>query len=212
MLPKIDSLPDLVTAGLPSVAIRVPNHAMALALLGEVGIPLAAPSANRFMGLSPTSAQDIDPLIERGLDCILDGGPCQVGIESTVLDLTEQEPRLLRPGAVSKEQIERLLGRRVVAGGEKRSPGMYPRHYAPRTPVRLVDKIRPEATGLTFGSPGNERQIRMPDDPMAYASRLYRALSQLDRLGDRSIDVETPPSSPEWAAVNDRLTKASHEA
>lgn len=212
VLPKRPEVPPETTGGLDTVAVRVPSHEVALALLKEAGIPLAAPSANRFMGLSPTHAEDIDPMILKGLACVLDGGECEVGIESTVLDLTESEPRILRPGAIGKAEIEAALGKRVQSGGPKRSPGMYPRHYAPRTPVRLVDRLGGRAAGLTFEEPQNERQIKMPLDANAYASKLYRALAQLDRLGERSIDVQTPPQSPDWDAVNDRLGKAAHEA
>jgi len=208
VLPKRPEVPSIVTAGLSTVAIRVPAHPVALDLLSAAGTPISAPSANRFMGLSPTRAEDISPEIAVGLAVILDGGPCEVGIESVVVDLSEGRPRILRPGAINAAQIEAVLGEPISMGTERRGPGMYPRHYAPRTPVRLVERLREQDAELTFEPSNNSAQIQMSRDPGSYAARLYAALSELDRLCLEEIRVERPPQTAEWAGVNDRLQKA----
>ncbi len=211
VLPKRPEVPDITTAGLDTVAVRVPAHPVALALLEKTG-PLAAPSANRFMQLSPTRADAIDSQIAGGLACILDGGPCEVGIESTVLDLSGGTPTILRPGMISVELIESVLGVQVDAGESRRSPGNYPRHYSPRTPLRLVRELGADDSGLTFNGPRNERQIQMPAEPRAYASQLYGALHRLDELGVELIHVQLPPKGAKWVAINDRLTKAAESS
>lgn len=208
VLPKRKEIPSEVTAGLSTVAVRVPAHPVARDLIRAVGKPLAAPSANRFMALSPTRAQDIDPLIANQLFCIIDGGPCSVGIESTVVQCLP-EIAILRPGGVSRDEIEAIM---EVAPNptlvERRSPGQYPRHYAPATAVRLVAEVRSDEPGLVFGVP-TDIQVAMPRDPVAYASRLYGALRLLDHLGLDAIYVEAPPETDSWEAVWDRLRKAS---
>lgn len=208
VLPKRDLIPSEATAGLPSVALRAPAHLVAARLIGAFGGPLTAPSANPFMGLSPTQATDIDPFIERGLAMILDGGPCEVGIESTVVDLSSGPPNVLRLGTISLAQIREILPDAVHELAERKAPGMYPRHYAPQTPLRIATKAPADAPALVFGEPGFG-QIRMPSDPAAYARRLYAALAELDRHGADTIYAEAPPTGPEWDAVRDRLRKAS---
>ncbi|RYG36824.1 hypothetical protein EON81_08535, partial [bacterium] len=170
---------------------------------------LAAPSANAFMRLSPTRAEDLEPSIARGLFAVLDGGPCAIGIESTVVDLTG-EPRLLRPGGVPRDQIERALHRALEApDGERKSPGMYPRHYAPRVPLRVVRRLTSTDAGLTFEAPKSDLQIRMPDSPAAYAISLYAVLHRLEESGASEILVQQPPEEEAWEAVMDRLSRAS---
>lgn len=209
VLPKRRDVPSEVTGGGNTVAVRVPAHPVALELLREVGGPICAPSANAFMALSPTRAEDVNPDLP-GF-AILDGGPCQIGIESTVLDLTSGQPKLLRKGVITADAIGEVLGLRVETGdgdGEKKSPGNYPRHYAPQTPLVLVDCLAEGQPGLGFE--GNfQHQRTMPREPLAYARELYSALHDLDRLGFETIFVERPPTTPEWAAVWDRLTRAS---
>ncbi len=210
VLPRADAVPDAVSAGLPSVAVRMPNHPVALALVAESGRPLAAPSANRFQALSPTRAEDVSREIRAGAFAVLDGGPSAVGLESTVLSLTGP-PTILRPGAVTKAQIEAALETEVAerAGsqddGPREAPGAYRRHYAPKTPVRLAERLAPDDAGLTLDPPANPRQIAMPDDPAAYAAALYAALAALDREGVREIVVGSPPAP--WTAVHDRLRR-----
>lgn len=212
VLKKQPDVLDEVTGGLTTVAVRQPRHPVAMALIGLVGRPLAAPSANRFMRLSATRAQHIDPELASKLDLILDGGPCPVGVESTVLDMTCDPPRILRPGGVSRGEIEAAvggpLGERPPAG-EHRSPGMYPRHYAPASKLVLVDAVPDDAPGLVLDGPRTPLHIKMPADPVAYAATLYDALHRLDQMGRDAIYVQRPPALPEWEAVLDRLSKAS---
>ena len=140
VLPKKEEIPDIVTAGLPTVAIRMPNHPMALSLIEQADCPIAAPSANPFGYLSPTTAEHVREQLGDQVDLILDGGPCSVGVESTIVSFLEERPRLLRPGGVSLEEIESIIGKVEVSPTEESkpsAPGMLPRHYAPRTPIIL---------------------------------------------------------------------------
>ncbi len=215
VLPKNPKVPNETTAKLDTVAVRVPGHMVARELIRLAGVPVAAPSANLFMSLSPTTAEAVDPEIQVDVDMIIDGGPCEVGLESTVIDLTGPHPRILRPGAVTRAQIQSTLGRPL---GElpppevKRSPGMYARHYAPKTKLVMVDEVGEDATGLVFQEPANGRQFKMPLDPTAYGVLLYAALRRLDLLNSAEIQVAMPPQIPEWEAVNDRLRKAAGQA
>ena len=137
---KEENIPDIVTAGLPTVAIRMPNHPMALSLIIESKCPIAAPSANPFGYLSPTTAEHVREQLGDQVDLILDGGPCPVGVESTIVSFLEEEPRLLRPGGVSLEEIESIIGKVKISPIEEErpsAPGMLPKHYAPRTPIVL---------------------------------------------------------------------------
>lgn len=212
VLPKNPRVPDETTGGLETVAVRVPGHGFARDLIQKAGVPVAAPSANLFMGLSPTTAEAIDPAIQIDVDMIIDGGPCEVGLESTVVDLTGDHPRVLRPGGVTRAQIQAVLGKplgELPPPGVKRSPGMYARHYAPKAKVVLTDSVDPDASGLVFGEPANGRQFKMPFDAPAYGTLLYAVLRRLDLMGVDEIQVTRPPTSHEWEAVNDRLRKAS---
>lgn len=212
VVPKREGIPDAVTAGLPTVAVRRPDHPVALALIEGAG-PVAAPSANRSSRLSPTRAQDVDPLL--GDFLILDGGPCRVGIESTIVDLADSEgPRLLRLGRISRKDLERVLRMQILdrkPGAPIVSPGGYPKHYAPLTPVRLADALVEGDAGLTFAPSANFRQVAMPSDPAAYAAALYHSLAELDRLGLVEIVVQKPPTTPEWEPIWDRLRRATCE-
>lgn len=209
VLHKKAYVPSEVTAGLETVAVRMPNHPVALKLIEEAGVPVSAPSANRFMGLSPTTAQMIDPSIAEKLAMIIDGGSCEVGIESTVLDLTENPPRILRPGGISQAQIEAVLGMALVSDGasERRSPGMYPKHYAPKTPVQIVSRLSPDQAGLSLESASGAKQISMPTRADEYARKLYRSLFELDQQHVTTIFIQAPPQTADWDAVWDRLRK-----
>ncbi|MCW5936956.1 MAG: threonylcarbamoyl-AMP synthase [Fimbriimonadaceae bacterium] len=212
VLPKCKDLPDRTTAGLETVAVRVPDHDVALALIDEAGCPIAAPSANAFSRLSPTTAEAVAPEIAGQVPMILDGGPCSVGLESTVLDLSTKTPQILRPGGVSRADIEAAL--RMPLGivpppAVRRSPGMYQRHYAPRAAIRFVDSLSNGESGLTFQTATGPGQIHMPREPRAYATILYDALRRVDESGATEIAIELPPEGPEWEAVHDRLKKAS---
>lgn len=212
VLPKKPDVPDVTTGGRPTVAVRIPRHPVALEVIRQARRPIAAPSANAFMALSPTSAQDIDPEILVDVDLVLDGGPCEVGLESTVIDLTDESPRILRPGIVTRAEIQALVGSplgHVPPSEVRKSPGMYRRHYAPNAAVELATQIPPDAPALVFQEPQNPSQIKMPRDPRAYAAVLYSALRRLDQSRPERIYVETPPDHPDWEAVQDRLKKAS---
>lgn len=213
-------IPDIVTAGLPSVGLRVPAHPVAMALLREAGIPVAAPSANRFTQLSPTTAEHVRQGMGDQVDYILDGGPCEVGIESTVLSLVEYPPVLLRPGGVSRTELERIVGpvatpAAIPKGAAHASPGMHTLHYSPRTPLHLVAEGRLPASGhgayLRLYSPpsGNIKVVLMPSDPQEYAAQLYAVLHEVDRGGYDWIAVEAPEDTPAWESVLDRLRRAS---
>lgn len=220
VLPKIDIVPDVVTAGLPSVGIRMPSHPVALVLIREAGVPIAAPSANRFTQLSPTTAQHVREGLGTAVDCVLDGGPTTVGIESTVVSLTGSIPTLLRPGGISREQLERVIGKidvRLHALAEAHeAPGMHPRHYSPRTQLFLISDGAVPTNGrgvylkLSRDAQTAAETRIMPSDPAEYARVLYGTLHTLDRLALDWIAVETPPDTHEWEAVLDRLRRAAH--
>jgi L-threonylcarbamoyladenylate synthase len=177
----------------------MPAHPVAQALLEAAQIPIAAPSANRFTELSPTTAQHVPAGIA---DMVLDGGPCNIGIESTVISLAGRVARILRPGMVTQTQIEAVIGPVEVGGGAE-SPGQHPKHYSPRTPV-IVGESPNQGHGvrLDFDT--------MPREPNAYAERLYRVLHELDGQGLDWIAVELPPDTPEWAGIRDRLQRAAN--
>jgi L-threonylcarbamoyladenylate synthase len=231
VLPKQGSIPDIVTAGLDSVALRVPAHPVALALLRATRLPLAAPSANRSMALSPTTAQHVARSLGERVDLILDGGPTTVGIESTVVDLRGAQPSILRPGLLGAREIEPVAGALAApnetAGDAARpAPGMLDRHYAPRALLRLftaaeAPSIVREASALvargarvatlvldaSSGGPGEI--VRMPTDPARYAQRLYATLHDLDEAGSDVVFVQRVPDGDAWAGVRDRLERAS---
>lgn len=213
VLHKRALVPDIVTAGLATVAIRVPRHPLFLDVLREFGGAVAAPSANLFTELSPTSADQLSDRIRASAALVLDGGACEVGIESTVLDLSEEQPAVLRQGMLTTDEISAVLGMAVgvASSGGERSPGQHPRHYAPRTPIRIVTQLG-DAPGLGFGEPRISAQIQMPPTPKAYARELYAALYQLDQLDLKEIFVEAVPEAPEWEAIRDRLARAAWTA
>jgi L-threonylcarbamoyladenylate synthase len=198
IVPKNSRVPDLVTAGLPSVGLRIPAHPLARALIEAAQIPVAAPSANRFTELSPTMAEHV----QEGLaDMVLNGGPCTVGIESTVISLAGPTPRILRPGMITQTEIEQVIGPVEVGGGAE-SPGQHPRHYSPRTPIIL-------GYPPTEGRGRHLSLAKMPRDASSYAERLYRVLHELDQQGYDWISIELPPDTPAWAGIRDRLTRAA---
>jgi len=214
VLPKRDCIPPIVTAGLPTVGLRVPANPVALALLSEANVPIAAPSANRFTELSPTTAEHVRRSLGAEVDLILDGGPAEVGIESTVLSLAGPVPLLLRPGMISPLQIEEIIGAIQVAEapveGPHPSPGMHAKHYSPRTPLLLYLPRTGRGAYLWLTCPAPvPKSVRMPADPARYAAVLYQTLHELDDECFDWIAVEPPPDSAEWTGINDRLRRAA---
>lgn len=237
VLPKRDTVPDIVTAKGLTVAVRVPAHPVAQALLRAADLPIAAPSANRSSELSPTRAEHVLRGLDGRIDRLLDGGPTSGGIESTVLDLTATPPRLLRPGLIGIAELEAEIGTlawnrslAVVAQSGTQpmpSPGMMPRHYAPRTPLECVERGKePERLALLlcdncrlgwirFAGPDSailsSRVLLhiLPFDPAAYAAQIYAVLHELDAAGLDRILVTLPPDTAEWLAVRDRLRRAA---
>ena len=218
VLEKAPAIPDIVTAGLPTVGVRMPAHPVALELIRRAGVPIAAPSANRFTQLSPTRAEHVEESLGKAVELILDGGPTEVGIESTVLSLAQGTPRLLRPGMVVREDIEALIGPVEVTGrienGAHPSPGMHRRHYSPRTPLVLVSDGRLPLQGrgayLWIRRPAPAAEcVAMPAEGHRYAETLYDTLHRLDAQGFDWIAVERPPADPPWAAILDRLERAA---
>lgn len=231
VLPKSKRVPDQATAGRPTVAVRSPRHPIARSLLETLGEPISAPSANRSGRVSPTSAQHVleefVDVPEAGDLIILDGGLCDIGIESTVLEVSTSKPRILRHGSVTLEQIREGIGE--VESPEIRSqhasPGTNELHYAPRTPVELVaqDDLRAalrrhadagsRCIALVMDSQAAEpphATITMPRDPAKYAHELYQRLREADALGFDRIVIETPPRESDlWRAIRDRLRRAA---
>jgi L-threonylcarbamoyladenylate synthase len=210
VLPKSPEIPDIVTAGLPTVGVRVPAHPIARRLIEAAGVPIAAPSANSFMRLSPTTAQHVIDEFGEAVD-VLDGGPSPVGIESTVVSLAGGQLVLLRPGMISLGDIERAA---TPVAESHPAPGMHPKHYSPRTRLLLVKTPEdlPDCRGAYVwwnNAALAERSLRMPSNPAAYAMRIYDVLHRLDREYWPWIAVEIPPDTAEWAAVLDRLQRAS---
>ncbi len=226
-------VPDAVTGGQDTVGLRVPGHPVALELLRRFAAVagehagIAAPSANRFGRISPTTAAHVQEELGDRISLILDGGPCKVGIESTIVDFSRGEPVVLRPGHVSPAHLEAVFGRQLLietAGGAPRVSGSLAAHYAPQTPMRMVAGARlldflnaQRHKGGRCGviSHSQPPQAGMPHawrllaaDPVGYAHEIYGALRELDHAGVDLIAVEALPEAAEWAAVADRLRRA----
>lgn len=231
VLQRSSIVPDLITGGQPTVALRAPAHPWAQALLRGFRGGLAAPSANRYGRVSPTRAEhvaaDLGLRPDGPVDLVLDGGACPVGIESTIVDLSGDAPRLLRPGAITREQIEEALGGAVLGSADRdapRVPGRHERHYAPRTPLELVhaaDLARrvadfPPGAVAVLAPPGSvppEATVRLhivaEAAPDGYAQALYDNLRRLDASGAQRLLVAWPPAAIEWEALHDRLSRAA---
>jgi L-threonylcarbamoyladenylate synthase len=228
VLPKSPRVPDLVTAGLPTVAVRMPRHPLALALIARAGTPVAAPSANPFGCTSPTTAAHVRDYLDDRADMILDGGPCTVGVESTILSLATGRPVLLRPGGVPAEDLERVVGpvtQPPSCGGRGgvAAPGMLPRHYAPRTPLKLIsadEALRPATAHARAGL----LAFRAVPDPALFAAvevlsengdlreAAANLFSAMRRLDERHLDLilaRPVPDAGLGMAINDRLARAA---
>ena len=229
VLPKQSTIPDLVTAGLPGVGVRIPAHPVALELLKAVGLPVAAPSANPFGGISPTTAEHVMDGLNSRLPYILDGGPCQVGVESTVVSFMGAHPVLLRPGGCAVEAIEAIVGtieraapNAALDDAAQPAPGMLSRHYAPSTPLTVVARnseahsIHGQKCGLlTYGKqPFSGSFVRIErletsEDLQTCASKFFAALRSLDSCGLDVIIAHSFPDHGLGIALNDRLQRAA---
>lgn len=233
ILPRSAHVPGVVTGGQDSVGLRVPDHPVALALLHALGPEhgLAAPSANRFGRISPTTAEHVRAELGGTLDMVLDGGPCRVGLESTIVSFVGGTPLLLRPGGISVAAIEAVLGERIETPGSAqtaiRVSGSLPSHYAPVTPLEVLSAAslkrrsrelvkreqRVAVLGLGLASACQDSphllRFQMPAEAAAYAHRLYATLRRLDGARFNFILAEAPPVDVDWQAVNDRLRRAA---
>jgi L-threonylcarbamoyladenylate synthase len=229
VLPKTTIVPAIVSAGLDSVAVRMPRHPLFRQLLKLSGVPLAAPSANPFGYVSPTTADHVQAGLARKIRYILDGGPSRIGVESTIVDLRDPAaPRLLRPGAITRADLERVLKRPVLAaprratGQAQVAPGLLSRHYSPRTPAILHDRMDPTAV---LRGPANEAWIFVAQpkglsgknifwldargDLRGAARRLFAVLRRVDESGFKRIHLERVPGEGLADAINDRLERAA---
>lgn len=231
VLPAKASVSSIVRAGEPTVALRVPSHPLALALLQQSGLGLAAPSANRYTQLSPTTAAHVTAGLGEDLP-VLDGGACQVGIESTIVSVDGDHWQLLRHGMVTEAEIRAIAGAPAKAGVAHlpKAPGQHLLHYAPKTPIKLFDTFQalslyqqsnhqPCAVLLMDDAPQNRpfannqamiEIVQLPKNPVIVAERLYSVLHHLDTLNVAELLVQLPPNTPEWQAILDRLTRAAH--
>ncbi|HTM64412.1 MAG TPA: L-threonylcarbamoyladenylate synthase [Gammaproteobacteria bacterium] len=226
ILKKRPEVLDIVTGGQDTVALRAPRHPVAQALLQAFGGGLVAPSANRFTRISPTTAAAVQSELGDRVDMILDGGACEVGLESTILDLSSGQLRILRPGMISPQQIAAVIGRDVQVmrqdfPAEVRAPGMHHLHYAPETRTELISAARLQiltaaelpAVYLYHHEIPSELHaqvtaVKMPANAAAYAHELYAVLRAQDQQQFQRIFIETVPDAPEWDAIRDRLIKA----
>jgi L-threonylcarbamoyladenylate synthase len=227
ILKRAARVDDLVTGGQDTVALRVPSHATAQALLRSFGGGIAAPSANRYGRVSATTAEHVEAEFGSAIDFVLDGGACDLGIESTIVDVSGARPALLRPGSITLPELEAVLGHPLRAPGSDspRAPGTHAKHYAPRTPLMLMEGDLVAELAASMSRQGQRvavlaRSPRRPviegvtwiaasAAPALYAHDLYANLRALDQAGCSAILVEAPPLEPEWAAVYDRLTRAA---
>ena len=206
VVPKIAAVPDEVTSGLPTVGLRIPRHPVALRLLALAGVPVAAPSANKFTEVSPTTAQHVREAFGDAVP-VVDGGPCEVGIESTVVSVSASgKIQLLRPGMLRIPEA-------VIAEIESKSmsPGLHPKHYSPRRTRVVIGRQAVEGGIYVWHtSPtGNDAQLQLPKEPHAYAAQLYAVLHELDARGYTALVFEPLPEDAAWDALRDRLTRAS---
>ncbi len=227
LLHKADAVSLEVTGGRTTVGLRVPAHPVLLRILETLDGGLAAPSANPYKRLSPTTADQVMGGLDGRIDAVLDGGPCAVGLESTIIDLTGETPRILRAGPITRRQLEVALGRRVEFPLEHDAavPGNVAVHYQPRTPLYLVDgqELRERLQRLPAdariavahrsadlpASSGVLHALRLPADKAGFARALYDALHTLDAAGANAIWLERPPEHEDWRDVHDRLSRAA---
>lgn len=224
VLRKRAEVPAEVTGGQDTVGLRCPDHPVALALLQAFGGGLAAPSANRFGHVSPTTSAHVRGEFGEAVPVVLDGGECRVGIESTILDLSGATPRILRPGMLERPAIEAVIGpvEAGAAGDSPRASGTLEAHYAPRTPLWLLPREAVAAAAREQAALGQRVEVlsrgplpegcsglALPAEPAGYAHGLYAALRELDARGARLLIAERPPESADWLAIHDRLRRSA---
>lgn len=222
VLPARAEVSQTVRAGEPTVALRVPAHPVALALLHDSGLGLAAPSANKYTQLSPTTAEHVESGLGDDIP-VLDGGACQVGIESTIVSVHGDEWQLLRPGMIEAAAITAIAGKPATlqSAPTPKVPGQHLLHYSPRTPCLLFAstpamlryaQTRPAAAALLFGDTlrVTDKDVYLSNDPAQAAEQLYAALHRLDAAQAEVILIESPPATPEWDALRDRLQRAAY--
>lgn len=211
LVPRTSLVPDWVTGGRSTVALRVPSHPTAVALLERLGDALVAPSANTFGHVSPTTARHVAADLGDVIDLILDGGPCDVGVESTIVECTPDGLQILRPGAVTRSDVERVTGVEVGAlTGGARAPGMLASHYAPRATVEVVDDLATaRQRAVEIESTGGRATLLVHDDPSDYARHLYADLRAADDEGATVIVAVDPGTEGLGPAVRDRLLRAA---
>ncbi|HTC38547.1 MAG TPA: L-threonylcarbamoyladenylate synthase, partial [Steroidobacteraceae bacterium] len=222
---KAENVNEIVTGGQDSIGIRVPSHPMAQQLLNAFGGGIAAPSANRYGRLSPTKPEHVRDELGDAVRVILDGGDSPIGLESTIVSCLDNQARLLRPGFITRSQLEQVVGPLVVGGAVPRAPGDRALHYAPSTPLEIVDSddlevrageivARDEKVAVLAMRPPLHTQRHMTwinagKKPDTYAHNLYNHLRTLDRVGCVKIFVQSLPQDERWAAILDRLQRAS---
>ncbi len=224
ILPKADDVNTVVSGGQNSIGIRIPSHPIAQQLLTAFGGGIAAPSANRYGRLSPTKPEHVREEFGDALPVVLDGGESQIGLESTIVSCLGNTARLLRPGFITRSQLEKVAGPLAEAGDAPRSPGDRSSHYAPLTPLEIIESEELETRAAEFAERGEKVAVLAMRPPMhaqrnmtwinagkkaeAYAHNLYNHLRTLDRAGTLKIFVQAPPAEERWAAVLDRLRRA----
>jgi L-threonylcarbamoyladenylate synthase len=227
ILRRARGVSDVVTGGQDTIAVRVPSHPVAQQLLARFGGGIAAPSANRHGRVSATTADHVRSEFGAAAPCVLDGGESHVGIESTIVDVSGHVAALLRPGWIRAAEIEHVLGAPLAAAAANapRAPGTLVSHYAPQTPLTVLERDLALELAATLARQGKRvavlalgasrpllpglEWIAAPQEAAGYAHALYASLRRLDEAGCGSIIVERPPQSPEWAAINDRLARAA---
>ena len=212
LVPRTPKVPDWVTGGRETVALRVPVHPVAMTLLNNIGTGVVAPSANRFGRVSPTTAQHVEDDLGTDVDLILDGGPCDVGVESTIVECVGDEVRILRPGVIGVEDIQRVVTLSQTAlDEESRAPGMLASHYAPRAEILLFETLSEAVSRVaTLHQGGRSARVLHYEDDNVYAEHLYSELRQADEDSIEVICAVLPSASGIGLAIRDRLGKAAH--
>lgn len=229
LLYRSELVSDQITGGSDKVCVRIPNHASTRQIISALGQPIVAPSANMFGAVSPTSAAHVMHDLQGKIAAVVDGGECQVGLESTILDMTQQPPVLLRPGGYSLPELEQVLGAAIQTehDGSSKVSGNLLNHYQPHTRLRAMKAdqvassadfpqgtiwmLREAALAQPLAKQHGWQIYRMPSDAKRYGQMLYAVLRLLDQANSPLIIIELPPNSPQWMAIQDRISKATHK-